>query len=288
MSLGQKLTIAILAAATSAVLLCIVAWLPGQLNGASMVAAADVALAELPHPDSLLPIAITPPPPVLKDFIEVTDSCGPHFDGECVNVRKGPGEEYPSVAKLRAGAVLETSESIEKDGHTWYKIVFGEWLRYPDRTGKDLYVVGDYVRPFKDPGRIDFVAGQTPTTSKRIIVDRSEQKLYAYDGDELFMEQVVSTGLELTPTPRGTFIVYAKTPTRYMQGPLPGVSEQYYDLPGVPWDLYFTLQGGAIHGAYWHDSFGKRWSHGCVNLPPEKAREIYDWADLGTTVTVRD
>ena len=73
-----------------------------------------------------------------------------------------------------------------------------------------------------------------------------------------------------------------------MQGPLPGISDQYYDLPGVPWDLYFTHEGGAIHGAYWHDKFGERWSHGCVNLPIEKAKELYEWTDLGTTVVVRD
>ena len=73
-----------------------------------------------------------------------------------------------------------------------------------------------------------------------------------------------------------------------MQGPLLGVSDQYYDLPGVPWDLYFTEQGGAIHGAYWHDKFGKRWSHGCVNLPLEEAKKLYEWADVGTPVVVRD
>jgi len=52
--------------------------------------------------------------------------------------------------------------------------------------------------------------------------------------------------------------------------------------------MYFTEAGGAIHGAYWHDKFGKQWSHGCVNLPPEKAEVLYHWAELGTAVTVRD
>ena len=73
-----------------------------------------------------------------------------------------------------------------------------------------------------------------------------------------------------------------------MQGPLPGISDQYYDLPGVPWNLYFTEQGAVIHGAYWHDHFGERWSHGCVNLPAEVAHKLYEWADLGTPVIVQD
>jgi lipoprotein-anchoring transpeptidase ErfK/SrfK len=83
--------------------------------------------------------------------------------------------------------------------------------------------------------------------------------------------------------------VYKKTPSRYMQGPLPSIpGYQYYDLPGVPWNLYFTPEGAVIHGAYWHTSFGSPYSHGCVNLWPNDARTLYMWADLGTTVVVED
>jgi lipoprotein-anchoring transpeptidase ErfK/SrfK len=73
-----------------------------------------------------------------------------------------------------------------------------------------------------------------------------------------------------------------------MQGPIEGISDQYYDLPGVPWTMYFTYQGGAIHGAYWHNNFGSQWSHGCVNLIPDEAEKLYSWAELGTKVVVKD
>jgi lipoprotein-anchoring transpeptidase ErfK/SrfK len=74
-----------------------------------------------------------------------------------------------------------------------------------------------------------------------------------------------------------------------MQGPLPNLSDrQIYDLPGVPWNLYFTQGGAVIHGAYWHDSFGSVYSHGCVNLPVSVAQVLYIWADLGTKVIVED
>ena len=74
-----------------------------------------------------------------------------------------------------------------------------------------------------------------------------------------------------------------------MQGPLPNlVDQQVYDLPGVPWNLYFTQEGAVIHGAYWHTSFGSPYSHGCVNLWPDDARTLYMWAELGTTVIVED
>ena len=222
-------------------------------------------------------------------YAEVVDSCDPSYGGTCVNLRSGAGADFPSVLKLRKGIVLRVANSVVgSDGHTWYKIKLDDFVRYPERVTSSWFVSADVVQTSTNDG--DQVLGRDPApkTQKRIVVDRTQQMLYAYDGDVLFMQQPVSTGLELTPTPRGMFTVYRKTPSRYMQGPLPDVSDQYYDLPGVPWNMYFTSEGGAIHGAYWHNNFGQPWSHGCVNLPPEKAKELYEWADLGTPVEVRD
>jgi len=222
-------------------------------------------------------------------YVEIIESCGSYFNiDSCVNIRSGPGTSYEAVAKMRNGVVLRTSGSVEAEGRVWYKIIFDEWLRYPERVETDWYVAGDFVRYFVDEGPIEIVSGDKIVTKKKIVVDLSEQTLYAYDGGGLFMKEFVSTGLELTKTPRGSFTLFKKMPTRYMQGPLPGISEQYYDLPGVPWTMYFTGQGAAIHGAYWHEKFGEEWSHGCVNLPPTQARELYEWADVGTPVIVQD
>lgn len=231
---------------------------------------------------------VLPVEKVLFEYIEVIDGCGIHFDGVCLNVRSGPGEDYPSVAKLRNSIVLKVGGKVERGGHTWYKIVFDEKLRYPERITTDWYVAADYVRILLDEGTRNFKDAGGGISAKHIIVDRSKQTLYAYDGDVLFMQELISTGLELTPTPRGVFTIFKKTPSRYMQGPVPDLSDQYYDLPGVPWDLYFTSDGAVIHGAYWHDNFGKQSSHGCVNLPPKQAEKLYNWAEVGTKVTVQD
>jgi lipoprotein-anchoring transpeptidase ErfK/SrfK len=149
-------------------------------------------------------------------------------------------------------------------------------------------VSADYTEVFYDNGVLEY-ADTSATGTKSIVVDRSDQTLKAYDNGELFMEAEISTGLELTPTPRGIFYIFRKTPSRYMQGPLPYlVDQQSYDLPGVPWNLYFTEGGAAIHGTYWHNNFGNQQSHGCVNMRPEEAEKLYRWAELGTKVTVRD
>ena len=228
----------------------------------------------------------TPEAPVR--YVTVIHSCGPHFEGACVRARSGAATTSPVVAQLRNGVVLRTDGVVHTDAGDWYKIIFDEWIRYSGRLPNTFYVSAEFTEPIHGDYLPEDKTADTATTTKHIIIDRGEQKLYAYDGDTLFLEAPVSTGLDLTPTPRGTFSVYRKTPSRYMQGPLPGISDQYYDLPGVSWNLYFTRGGGAIHGAYWHDSFGKQWSHGCVNLPVETAKKLYDWAPLGTEVLVRD
>ena len=227
--------------------------------------------------------------PRSAEYIEVTDGCGPHYEGTCVNMRSGPGVQFPVVMPLRTGIVQKVaSTKVAQDGRTGYKIRFDDYIRYPERVVGDWYVAADYVQWFESENLRETTDEPNLASAKRIIIDRTKQMLYAYEGGELFMQQPISTGLEFTPTPRGQFWIYRKMPDSYMQGPLPEISDQYYDLPGVPWDLYFTYQGGAIHGAYWHDNFGQPWSHGCVNLPPEQAKKLYLWADLGTPVTVRD
>jgi hypothetical protein len=233
---------------------------------------------------------VLPVEKVLFEYVRIKDSCGPFYESECVRVRSGPGTEYEVLSRLRNDMVLKVGGKVEHDGKTWFKLVFDEWLRYPERLQGDWYVSAEYVEVLLDEGdKTVWEDGKASTTEQKIIVDRSEQKLYAYSGEELFMETAISTGLELTPTPRGTFTIFKKTPSRYMQGPLPNlIDQQVYDLPGVPWNLYFTEGGAVIHGAYWHKSFGRPYSHGCVNMTPEEARTLYVWAQLGTKVIVRD
>lgn len=221
-------------------------------------------------------------------YIEVVDSCGISYEGDCVLARAGPSEEYKIINRLREGVVLKVSGRVEDSPYDWYEVVFEESLRYPERVERKQYVAATpSVRHFYSNGVLDR-SDIARATDKRILVDRSEQMLYAYEGDVLFMSTPISTGIQLTPTPRGNFTIYKKTPTRYMQGPIPGISTKYYDLPGVPWNLYFTNEGGVIHGAYWHKSFGRPYSNGCVNLALDDARKLYEWTEVGTKVHVRD
>ncbi len=252
----------------------------------ALPAAAIVPQQEVASTTGQAPIIVQSP---LFNYIEIIGGCDWSYTGTCVNMRSGPGTQFPIVTRLRTGIVLKVEASTTAaDGHNWYKVIFDGEIRYPERVKGDWYVADDAedVRPFTDNGDSQSKPGVVASTTKRIVVNLSHEMLYAYDGDTLFMEEPISTGLEMTPTLPGHFTVYKKTPSRYMQGPIPGVSDQDYDLPGVPWNLYFTVDGAVIHGAYWHNHFGEPWSHGCVNLPPDQAQKLYQWTVLGTPVTV--
>lgn len=115
---------------------------------------------------------------------------------------------------------------------------------------------------------------------KQILVVLSEQKVYAYENGVLLREFVVSTGLPATPTVRGDFHIYIKYEAQRMSGP-------GYDLPNVPWVMYF-YRGYGLHGTYWHENFGNPMSHGCVNMRTPEAEWLYNWAPVGTPVKVID
>lgn len=220
-------------------------------------------------------------------YIEITRSCGHDFVGLCIPVYSGPGVEYRKVSKLRNGIVLKVKSVEGGNGQIWYKIYFDEWLRHPERVEEDWYVPAVAGNIVTDDGEI-LRSATTSLTNKRIVVDLSDHMLYAYDGDKEFMATKISNGTQSAPTPLGNFTVYKKTPSRYMQGPIPGVNDSPFDLPGVPWNLYFTEDGAVIHGSYWHERYGTAQSSGCINLPPELAKILYVWTEVGTSVQINE
>ena len=114
-------------------------------------------------------------------------------------------------------------------------------------------------------------------------VNLSTQTMRVYRGNTLIRSSLVSTGKPGFRTPTGTFYVNRKLPTRTMTGVLGG---EYYYVSNVPWVMYFTNVGHAIHGAYWHNSFGSVRSHGCINLPVATANWLYSITPIGTRLRI--
>lgn len=120
---------------------------------------------------------------------------------------------------------------------------------------------------------------------KSIVVDISDQQLYAYENGILTNTFAVSTGKYPYFTPVGNHSVLAKLPYVHYAGvDLDGTA---WDLGLVPWNLRIYPKH-YIHYAYWHNNFGHPMSHGCVNVNLENMKWVYDWADVGTPVEVRE
>ncbi len=108
-----------------------------------------------------------------------------------------------------------------------------------------------------------------------IDVDLFEQTLAAYEGDRMVYATLVSSGLPGWGTPAGLNRVWLKVTAGKMSG---GAGRpDYYYLEDVPWTMYFN-KDVALHAAYWHDGFGYKHSHGCVNLAPSDAQWLFQWA----------
>jgi len=120
------------------------------------------------------------------------------------------------------------------------------------------------------------------TQERWISVDLSEQKLTAWEGNSVFLETKISSGLPWWPTPKGEFRIWIKLRATKMEG---GEGRYYYNLPNVPFVMFFSNEyvpsylGYGLHGTYWHNNFGTPRSHGCVNLPTDVAQVLFYWTN---------
>jgi hypothetical protein len=165
---------------------------------------------------------------------------------------------------------------VEVDGKRWYQIGPDQWVHQFDVAK---------MTPIPKPPGVD--------THKWVGVDLYEQTLIAYEDDKPVFATLIASGLKDWPTNEGLFHVYL----RYARTTMSGAQQQedFYFLQEVPWTMYFD-HDIALHGTYWHDGFGYRHSHGCVNMSITDAKWLYDWSadeldfsvpnDLGMAVYV--
>jgi lipoprotein-anchoring transpeptidase ErfK/SrfK len=199
-----------------------------------------------------------------------TTEVNPPAAGEVIHIVQ-PGE---TLFKIGLKYNLTWTTIRAANGIVGTKIYAGQRLIIPNK-GSGSEVVNDATSSAIEEAPISVPSGE----GKRFVVDLSEQRLYAYEGDTLVRTTLVSTGVAQYPTVTGTFYIYLRLPSQRMRGP-------GYDLPGVPYVQYF-YKGYGLHGTYWHNNFGTPMSHGCVNMPTDEAEWAYNWADYGTPVIVQ-
>ncbi len=121
---------------------------------------------------------------------------------------------------------------------------------------------------------------------KKIEVNVSEQRLYAYKNGSLENTFLISSGLNNT-TPIGKHDILAKLKEvhyKWFYGPN---DPRNYDLGIIPYNLriYPHIY---LHYAPWHNNFGHKMSHGCINVSLENMKWLYAWSYEGILVDVHE
>jgi hypothetical protein len=109
-----------------------------------------------------------------------------------------------------------------------------------------------------------------------VIVSLTEQRAYVYRNGILVAVSTVSTGKPGHETPTGVFTILQKDKDHH--------SSKYNNAP-MPYQERLTWDGVALHAG---GLPGYPESHGCVHLPSEFARLLFDSTNMGMTVVVAE
>lgn len=169
----------------------------------------------------------------------------------------GPQDESAPVIKRYTLMNIYGTE-YDADGWEWYLIGPNQWIQQL-RVAK--------VKVISPP------AGVGPN-DHWVAVDLYEQTATAYEGDKMVFATLISSGLPKWSTEEGLFQIYERHEATRMSGA--EGQKDFYFIEEVPWVMFFD---GAIslHGTYWHDRFGYRQSHGCINMSIMDAWWVYQW-----------
>lgn len=134
--------------------------------------------------------------------------------------------------------------------------------------------------PFKTPGSaFSFdpeVKQPTGSAPVKIHISTSAQRLYVTQGDVVLLATPCSVGTTAKPTPKGEFRILSKTRHR-----------RRFSNPGAGYPMtYWMSFHSPAYGMHWGFIKPYPCTHGCVRMPLNSARKVFDMAKVGTVVSV--
>lgn len=189
------------------------------------------------------------------------------------DARAQPDPNAPILYRLYYATTYQAvARSTALDGSVWYQL--------NDENVVKMYALAEHLRPVAPD---EFTPLSPGIPDKSIVVTLGEQSLTAYEGRRGVFRARISSGRNFfgpdgttvgSLTPAGERPLWQKRASRHMTG---GTPTDGFDLPGVPWVMYFSGNGEALHGTYWHNDYGTPKSAGCINLRPEDAKWLFRW-----------
>ncbi len=123
-----------------------------------------------------------------------------------------------------------------------------------------------------------------PLTTYVDVNIQAQTMTYIQDGVPILSSPCVTGDVSKNrSTPTGHYAVFGHVKGTYLTGPTWRNWVDYW--------MPFTRSGCGLHDATWRSRFGDEiykgnGSHGCVNLPPDVAAQLFDLVGIGTIVIV--
>ncbi len=179
--------------------------------------------------------------------------------------------------RLYYGQVIWVDEiKTDDQGQVWYRL----------NERRDLDVFWAPAEAFR-PMTEDELSPISPNVeNKRVDVNLYRQTVSCFENErEIFFCRASTGNPQIaiargedpseTETPPGLWHrIWRKSVSAHMGG---GDERGGWDTPAIGYATYFVGTGVAIHSTFWHNGFGEKWSHGCVNVSPEHAKWIFRW-----------
>jgi LysM repeat protein len=197
----------------------------------------------------------------------------------------------PADARLRL--YHGSSPHVVESGETVATIAAKHGMPYPwiqqanPDVGDDLRVGQEIVIPSPD-----LMLPLPIVEHKRIKVSLAEQRLTAFENDQVKWEWPVSTGIDSSPTSPGVFQVQSHDEEAYASNwdlNMPKFMGIYRPIPtaGFMNGFHgFPTRGRTGSQILWTGSLGHRVTFGCILLGTEASEELYRWAESGTLVEI--
>jgi hypothetical protein len=193
---------------------------------------------------------------------------------------------YNFPPRLYYGQVVWIDQIRQSSGfveYRWNEDAYGKGYGYGGGYGEFFWGDGAGFKILTEE-EVAPISPDFNPDEKTISVNLDYQTLSCFEGkNEVFFCRI-SSGKAYDPltgaisdefaTPAGNLITHWKIVSKNMTA---GSAQAGYSTPAVPWNTFISGEGIAIHGAFWHNAFGEKRSHGCINVTPEQAKWIFRW-----------
>jgi LysM repeat protein len=218
------------------------------------------------------------------ELMEANGLAGPHliYTGQRLVIPGAGGSVPEPVLATSDTYVVQAGDTLTQIARRYHTTAFGLAQRNGLVDPSSIHVGQVLTVPRPGSEQPDASAGE-----KLILIDLEEQHLYAFSGEELVYSFVCSSGRAPYYTRSGEFQVQSKIPNAY----------------GATWDIWMPhwlgiyWAGSTENGIHalpimsngqtlWDGYLGSPVSYGCIVLATADAEKLYEWAEIGTPVSI--